>query len=59
MFCIDFAVFQRMIIYIYLSKLLVKLPTEVIVKYFLAIHCTDKEGLLNFKNIEVIYWLDC
>lgn len=48
-----------MIIYIYLSKLLVKLPTEVIVKYFLAIHCTDKEGLLNFKNIEVIYWLDC
>lgn len=48
-----------MIIYLYLLKLFVKLLIEVIVKYFLVIYCIDKEGLLNFKNIEVIYWLDC
>lgn len=40
MFCIDIAGFLK----------------NDYLHIFVKIHCTDKEGLLNFKNIEVIYW---
>lgn len=57
MFCVDIAGFiENDNLHVFV-KLLVKLPTEVIVKIFFSY--TDKEGLLTFKKMKVIYWLEC